>query len=190
MIILASESPRRHALLEALGIEHTVHPADVDERPEPGELPESLAVRLAAAKAQSVSAHHAGSIVLAADTLVVVDGQILGKPIDDTDATRMLGVLSGRAHRVITAVAVARDGAVDARYAVTRVWFRKLTDETISDYVATGEPSDKAGGYGLQGFGGVLVERIDGDYFCVIGLPLGLTVDLLKEMGEPYRFTR
>ena len=190
MIVLASGSPRRRALLEGLGIEHKVDPAHVDERPEPGELPESLAVRLATDKARAVSANHPGSVVLAADTLVVVDGHILGKPVDDVDAMRMLGALSGREHRVITAVAVARDGAVDARFEVTRVWFRRLTDQTIRDYVATGEPLDKAGSYGLQGFGGVLVERIDGDYFCVIGLPIGLTVDLLGAMGEPYRFTR
>jgi septum formation protein len=190
MIVLASGSPRRRELLERLGIEHIVNPAHVDERPDPGELPESLAVRVAAAKAQVVAPKHEGRLVLAADTVVVVNGQLLGKPVDAADAARMLGLLSGREHRVITAVAVARNDLVKTRYEVTRVWFRRLASETIRDYVATGEPLDKAGGYGLQGLGGLLVERIDGDYFCVIGLPLRLTVDLMEEMGRPYRFTR
>jgi len=188
-IVLASGSPRRHELLERLGIDHIVDPAHVDERPKPGELPESLAVRLATAKAEAGARKHRGKIVLAADTLVIVDGQVLNKPVDESDARRMLSALSGREHRVITAVAVTRDGETRARYEVTRVWFRNLSPDTIRDYVATGEPLDKAGGYGLQGLGGVLVERIDGDYFCVIGLPLGLTVQLLEDMGRPYRFT-
>ncbi len=189
MIVLASGSPRRHELLERLRIDHIVDPAHVDERSEPGELPATLAVRLATAKAEAVAGRHQGKIVLAADTLVVVDGQVLSKPVDEGDAHRMLRALSGREHRVITAVAVARHGETRARYEVTRVWFRKLSPDRIRDYVATGEPLDKAGGYGLQGLGGILVERIEGDYFCVIGLPVGLTVELLEEMGRPYRFT-
>jgi septum formation protein len=102
----------------------------------------------------------------------------------------MLALLSGRAHRVITAVAVVRDGTVHERCDVTRVWFRSLSEETIHAYVDSGEPMDKAGGYGLQGFGAVLVERIDGDYFSVIGLPLRIVVELLAAVGAPYRFTR
>lgn len=190
MIVLASGSPRRHELLTRLGIDHIIDPAHVDERSEPGELPETLAVRLATTKAETVAGRHEGKIVLAADTLVVLDGRVLNKPVDEEDAYRMLTALSGREHRVITAVAVVRDGEVRVRHEVTRVWFRELSPDRVRDYVVTGEPLDKAGGYGLQGLGGVLVERIDGDYFCVIGLPVGLTVQLLEEMGQPYRFTR
>jgi septum formation protein len=190
VIILASGSPRRHTLLEMLDIPHEVVSARIDETPEPGELPESLAVRLARLKATAVAAEHPDRIVLAADTLVVVDERILGKPVDVRDARRMLALLSGRAHRVITAVAVVRDGTVHERCDVTRVWFRSLSEETIHAYVDSGEPMDKAGGYGLQGFGAVLVERIDGDYFSVIGLPLRIVVELLAAVGAPYRFTR
>ncbi len=190
MIILASGSARRRELLERLGIAHEVVPAHVDERAEPGELPESMAVRLAIEKAKAVARSRAKEVVLAADTVVVVDGEILGKPVSASDAESMLEKLSGRDHRVITAVAVVRGDDVKARYEVTRVWFRSLSAAMIRDYVATGEPLDKAGSYGLQGLGGLLVERIDGDYFCVIGLPLRLAVDLLEDVGVPYRFTQ
>lgn len=190
MIILASASPRRRALLEMLGIPFRVVPAHVPERQEPGELPETMAVRLARAKAVGVAGSHPGVPVLAADTVVVLDNRVLGKPVGPEDAERMLGQLSGREHRVVTAVAVARSGEVYERYDVTRVWFRTLTPERIRDYVATGEPLDKAGGYGLQGYGSVLIERIEGDCFSVIGLPVRFVVDLLEQAGYPYHFTR
>jgi septum formation protein len=191
MIILASESPRRRQLLEMLGIPHEVVPAAVNERPEPGELPESMAVRLAREKAQSVAQRRPEAPVLAADTVVVVDDQILGKPVDAAEAEQMLGLLSGREHRVVTAVALAPPGGeVLERYDVTRVRFRTLAPEIIAAYVATGEPLDKAGGYGVQGYGAVLIERVDGDFFSVMGLPLRLVVDLLEAAGQPYRFTR
>jgi septum formation protein len=191
MIILASESPRRRQLLEMLGIPHEVVPAAVNERPEPGELPESMAVRLAREKAQSVAQRRPEVPVLAADTVVVVDDQILGKPADAAEAEQMLSLLSGREHRVVTAVALAPPGGeVLERYDVTRVRFRTLAPEIIAAYVATGEPLDKAGGYGVQGYGAVLIERVDGDFFSVMGLPLRLVVDLLEAAGQPYRFTR
>jgi septum formation protein len=191
MIILASESPRRRQLLEMLGIPHEVVPAAVNERPEPGELPESMAVRLAREKAQSVAQRRPEVPVLAADTVVVVDDQILGKPVDAAEAEQMLSLLSGREHRVVTAVALAPPGGeVLERYDVTRVRFRTLAPEIIAAYVATGEPLDKAGGYGVQGYGAVLIERVDGDFFSVMGLPLRLVVDLLEAAGQPYRFTR
>ncbi len=190
MMILASASPRRRALLEQLGIAHEVMPADVDERPEPGEVAESLAPRLARAKALAIAERHPDRLVLGADTVVVVDGRLLGKPLDEAEVARMLAMLSGRAHRVVTAVALARGTQVRERCDVTRVWFRALTPREIDDYVATGEPLDKAGAYGVQGFGGALIERIDGDYFGVMGLPLRLVVELLDWAGEPYRFTR
>jgi septum formation protein len=191
MIVLASGSPRRTQLLTLLGIAHTVDAAhDVDETPRPGEDPEALARRLAGEKADGVAHRHPGVPVLAADTVVVLDGEALNKPADAEDAERMLGRLAGRDHVVVTAVALAHDGRVDVRADRTRVWFRPLTPELIRAYVATGEPLDKAGAYGLQGYGAVLVDRIDGDCFGVIGLSLRLVVDLLDAAGRPYRFTR
>ena len=191
MIILASASPRRTQLLRLLGIAHEVDAAHgVDERPLPGEAPEALAVRLARAKALGVAPRHPGIPVLAADTVVVLEDEILGKPEDATAAERMLRRLAGRTHDVVTAVALAVDGNVSADVDRTRVRFRSLSPELIRDYVATGEPLDKAGSYGLQGFGAVLVDRIEGDCFGVIGLPLRLVVDLLEAAGRPYRFTR
>ncbi len=174
-----------------LGIEHTVIPPDVEERAEPGELPETMAVRIATEKARAVLARHPDHPVLAADTVVVVGEEVLGKPSGPAQAKRMLASLSGREHRVITAVALARPGAdVLRRYDVTRVWFRSLTPEVIRAYVETGEPLDKAGGYGVQGRGAVLIERVEGDFFGVMGLPLRLVVELLEAAGRPYRFTR
>jgi len=191
MIILASASPRRRLLLEMLGIEHLVIPPDVPEVQEPGELPETMAVRLARDKARSVAASRSDAPVLGADTVVVVDHEVLGKPTDARDAGHMLRRLSGRPHRVVTAVALVNtDGSVRERYDSTRVWFRDLTPEMIDAYVATGEPLDKAGSYGVQGYGAVLIERVEGDFFSVMGLPLKLVVDLLEEAGRPYRFTR
>jgi len=190
MIILASQSPRRTALLTMLGIVHTVDPADIDETPIAGEIPEGLAVRLARTKALDVAARHPGHLVVGADTVVVLDGELLGKPESPAEAEAMLARLAGREHRVITAVAVARDDTAWDRTDTTRVWFRPLDAATIRNYVATGEPLDKAGAYGLQGFGALLVERIDGDCFGVIGLPIRLVADLLAEAGAPYRFTR
>jgi septum formation protein len=191
MIVLASASPRRRHLLEMLGIAHEVLPSDVDEARVPGEVPEAMAVRLAAAKALAGLAQRPDRLVLAADTVVTIDDQVLGKPEDTADAERMLAILSGRSHRVITAVALALPGGeVRERYDVTHVWFRELSPDTIAAYVATGEPMDKAGSYGVQGYGAVLVERVDGDFFGVMGLPLRLVVELVDAAGQPYRFTR
>jgi len=191
MIVLASASPRRTQLLALLGIAHRVDAAhDVDETPRPGEDPEALARRLAEEKADGVAHRHPGVPVLAADTVVVLDGEVLNKPADAAEAESMLALLAGREHVVVTAVALAHDGRVDVRIDRTRVRFRPLSPEMIRAYVATGEPLDKAGAYGLQGYGAVLVERIEGDCFGVIGLPLRLVVDLLEAAGRPYRFTR
>lgn len=190
MIVLASRSPRRRQLLEMLGIPHEVDPADVPERPEPGEVPEMMAARLAREKALSVGARHPGRWVLAADTVVVLDHEILGKPESPRGAEGMLRRLAGREHRVVTAVALSRNEQVHERCDVTRVWFRKLDDASISAYVATGEPMDKAGAYGVQGYGAVLVERIEGDFFSVMGLPVRLVVELLELCGTPYVFPR
>ena len=191
MIVLASSSPRRRHLLEMLGIDHQVVPADVREVQEPGELPATMAVRLARVKAQAVAKERPDAPVLAADTVVVIDDEVLGKPTDEGDARQMLQRLSGRSHVVITAVAlVLPEGKTLERYDMTRVWFRTLSRETIAEYVATGEPLDKAGSYGVQGYGAVLVDRVEGDFFSVMGLPLRLVVELLAAAGRPYRFTR
>lgn len=189
MIVLASQSPRRTHLLTMLGIAHEVAPADIDESPLAGEAPEALAARLARGKALTVAARYPGRLVLGADTVVVLDGVCLGKPESPADAEAMIGRLAGREHQVVTAVALARDDHADHRVDRTRVWFRALDPATIRAYVATGEPLDKAGSYGLQGYGGVLVERIDGDCFGVVGLPIRLVVDLLAAAGAPYTFT-
>jgi len=191
MIVLASASPRRTQLLTLLGIAHEVDAGhDVDETPGLGEAPVDVAVRLARAKAARVAERHSERLVLAADTVVVLDGLMLGKPEDAAEAMAMLTRLAGREHEVITAVALAAQRRVALRVDRTRVRFRPLDAGTIRDYVATGEPLDKAGAYGLQGYGAVLVERIDGDCFGVIGLPVRLVVDLLADAGAPYRFGR
>ncbi|NIM48298.1 MAG: septum formation inhibitor Maf [Gemmatimonadales bacterium] len=191
MIVLASSSPRRQRLLDMLGIPHLVDPAQVEECRQPGESPKAMAVRLATEKARCVALRHSDNPVLAADTVVVVDDRVLGKPAGPAEAEEMLGHLAGRDHRVITAVALALPGAeVLHRCDVTRVWFRSLSPALIRAYVATGEPLDKAGSYGVQGYGAVLVERVEGDFFGVMGLPLRLVVELLEAAGQPYRFTR
>ena len=189
MIVLASSSPRRHLLLEMLGIAHVVDPADINEDADPGESAEALAVRLARAKASTVAKRHPGQVVLSADTLVVLGSEILGKPSSPVDAAAMLRRLAGNEHRVVTAVALAKDSGVWDRCDVTHVWFRPLSEEMINAYVATDESLDKAGSYGVQGYGAVLVQRIEGDYYGVMGLPLRLVVELLEEVGSPYRFT-
>jgi septum formation protein len=190
VIVLASSSPRRRQLLEMLGIPHLVDPSDIPEDPEPGESGEQVAARLAREKALQVAARHPDARVLGADTVVALGPRLLGKPASPADAARMLAELSGREHRVVTAVALAHGGGVQERHDVTRVWFRPLTPAMIEAYVATGEPMDKAGAYGVQGYGAVLVERIEGDFFGVMGLPVRLVVELLELAGAPYRFTR
>jgi septum formation protein len=187
-LVLASSSPRRRELLRLVGIAHSVYPADIDETPLPGELPYPHAERLAREKAAVVAAREPNATVIAADTIVVVDGEILGKPLDEADAALMLRRLSGRSHIVHTAVAVARDGAVVSDVETVGVTFRELSDDDIAAYIATREPMDKAGAYGIQGFGATVVTRVDGDYFAVMGLALGMTVRLLGRVGVHYRF--
>ncbi len=189
-LVLASGSPRRHQLLEMLGIPHDVDPADLSEDALPGEPVEAVAVRLARAKARQVAARRPGRWVLAADTLVALDDRVLGKPASADEAADMLTALAGREHRVVTAVALVRGAETHERHDVTRVRFRPLSPREIRSYVATGEPLDKAGAYGVQGYGAALVERIEGDFFGVMGLPLRLVLDLLALAGRPYDFTR
>jgi septum formation protein len=187
-IILASQSPRRRELLTLIGLAHDVMPADLDETVWPGEEPVAHAERLARSKAEAVAAREGGSVVIGADTIVVLDGDILGKPNDDVEAATTLRRLSGRTHTVHTAVAVARNGQTVSGVESVEVTFRPLSDAQITTYVATGEPMDKAGAYGIQGYGAVIVERVHGDYFAVMGLALGRLVALLDQVGVRYRF--
>lgn len=187
-IILASQSPRRRELLTLVGITHEVMPADIDESVLPGEKPVPHCERLARAKAERLAASHRDAVVIGSDTIVVVDGDILGKPANCADATGMLRRLSGRTHTVFTAVAVAHDGQIRSGVEETDVTFRPLDDATIARYIATTEPMDKAGSYGIQGFGASLIERIDGDYFTVMGLPIGRMVLLFRDLGLSYAF--
>ena len=189
-VILASQSPRRRQLLDLVGITHEVRPADVDESLVLGELPEQYVERLAREKAEAVAASERNAVVIGADTTVVIDDTVLGKPLDVGDAERMLRVLSGRSHTVMTAVAAAYDGLVVSGVELVDVTFRPLDDDEIRSYVATGEPMDKAGAYGIQGYGATIVRRIDGDYFAVMGLSLMRLVALLREVGISYDFPR
>jgi septum formation protein len=187
-VLLASSSPRRRELLSLVGIPHEVRPSNLDETMRPGEVPREHAERLAREKAAAVAAPDSDVVTVAADTIVVIDGKVLGKPTDTRDAARMLGMLSGRRHTVITAVAVSRAGELLSAVEEVGVKFRTLTAEEIDEYIATGEPMDKAGGYGIQGFGATIVERVEGDYFAVMGLSLVRLVRLLGEVGIVYRF--
>ncbi len=187
-VILASQSPRRRELLSLVGIDHEVQPADIDETPWPDELPVPHTERLARGKAAVIAARAPDALVIAADTIVVVDGAILGKPTDIPDARAMLRRLSGRTHEVCTAMAVAIGEQVESEVMRVFVRFRALDDETIARYVNTGEPMDKAGAYGIQGFGATIVEHIDGDYFAVMGLSLVTVVKLAERLGVHYHF--
>lgn len=188
-LVLASSSPRRAELLRMLGIPHRVDPPSVPEELLPHETPVAHVERLAREKGASVSRRNPGSLVVAGDTTVILDGKVLAKPADPDDACRMLESLAGRTHVVASGVALARDGEILASgVESTRVTFRPLTPEAVQAYVATGEPMDKAGAYGIQGLGAALVTRIEGDFFAVMGLPIPLLVRLLERVGHPYRF--
>jgi len=184
-IILASSSPRRKDLLRQIGIVFTSDHVDVDEGVLPNETPEVYAVRVALDKARAATQRAGNGIVIAADTIVVLDDTILGKPSDARDAARMLTLLSGRGHRAITGLAIIETatGKTLTRAEVTHVWFHDLAQDEITSYVNTGEPLDKAGAYGIQGKGALLVDRIEGCYFNVVGLPLSLLVKMLRSFG-------
>jgi septum formation protein len=194
MIVLASASPRRQELLRNAGIPFTFCPANIPEIPLVGEGPRECAQRLAREKALAVFLRYPASPVLGADTIVVVDGEILGKPRDEADAMRMLRLLSGRTHQVTTGVCLVgpsletgnqklETGFEDTRSETTQVTMTALTDDDIHSYVATGEPMDKAGAYAIQGMASRWIPRIDGDYFNVVGLPVALVHRMLQEHG-------
>ncbi len=180
-IILASASPRRKELLTTAGVEFEVLVSDADETVPDGTLPADAAMLTAEKKALAVAEKCRDALVIGADTIVVLDGRILGKPKDEADAADMLRFLSGKEHKVITGVCLT-DGVKTKKFAqVSKVRFYDLTDEEIAAYVATKEPMDKAGSYGIQGKGCVLVESIEGDYFNIVGLPVAATVRAIKD---------
>ena len=186
-VILASASPRRAELLAQLGVCFDVLPQAIDETPKSGEKATELSLRLADAKAQSAleSAGDAAVLVLGSDTVVSVDDMLLGKPVSADDAVQMLVQLSGRIHRVCTAVSLASRESSASGLSETRVRFREITDSEAHAYWSTGEPKGKAGGYAIQGRGAVFVESISGSYSGVMGLPLFETAALLAEFGVP-----
>ena len=181
-IVLASASPRRAELLRAAGFTFDIHPAHVDEGRHDGEDPAAYVRRVAIDKARTVHHQQPDRIVLAADTTVVVERQVLAKPADDDDARRMLRLLSGRTHQVLTGVAIATGAGIEARLAITTVEFAALSEAEIAAYVASGEPADKAGAYGIQGLASRFVTRIEGSYSNVVGLPVALVYAMLKPL--------
>ena len=185
-LILASASPRRQELLRAARIPFTVKPAHVPEEHSAGETPIAYSTRLARHKATAIwkqTQHPAGTFVLGADTIVVVDEHILEKPADGADAARMLRMLSGRAHQVITSVCLIGDRVEDVRSETTTVYFSQVSDRDIAEYVSSGEPMDKAGAYAIQGMASRWITKIEGDYPNVVGLPTALVYRMLKEHG-------
>lgn len=171
-----------------IGIRHEVVPADIDESYRDGETPAGHAERLAREKASRIAAQATQAVVIGADTIVVIDGRVLGKPRSEAHAAEMLRLLGGRTHRVLTAIAVARDGQLESAVEEVSVTFHALPDERIDAYIATREPMDKAGAYGIQGYGATIVERIEGDYFAVMGLPLARLIVLMERVGVRYDF--
>jgi septum formation protein len=194
-LVLASASPRRQELLRNARIPFTVQPADINETPILGETPQACAERLAREKAEAVSKNHPHDFVLGADTIVVVDSAILGKPRDPQDAARMLRLLSGRTHTVITGVCLVRSVPTQAKLTTanrqpatvssesTLVNMSEISDDEIRDYVTTGEPMDKAGAYAIQGIASRWITRIEGDYSNVVGLPVALVYAMLRKCG-------
>ena len=172
MIILASKSPRRKQLLSMMGLEFTVQTADIDETMDPSQTPAHEVAAVSARKAEKIAALHPQDVIVSADTIVVIDGKILGKPKDEQDAARMLRLLSGRTHTVYTGLTVHANGKANTQVVSTGVTFRDLSNAEIAAYIETKEPMDKAGAYGIQGKGAVLVEGYEGDYNNIVGLPV------------------
>jgi len=181
-IILASQSPRRRELMQLFHLSFTVRAADIDETIDPGKAPADEVARLSLLKARAVPRED-GDIVIAADTIVVCDGQVLGKPKDPEEAAAMLRLLSGKVHQVMTGLTVLRGQTAVTRTQITQIRFCALTEKQIVAYVRSGEPMDKAGAYGIQGGGALFVEQIQGDYFNVVGLPVCLLGQILREIA-------
>jgi septum formation protein len=179
VLVLASQSPRRAEILRHAGISFTVRVADVDETPLPGELPERYVCRLAELKARAVECGP-DEIVLGADTTVVVNGEMLAKPADEADARRMLSLLADRRHEVMTGICLRRGNEAVIDWAATHVWFTAMTDQEIEEYIASGEPMGKAGGYAIQGLASKFVVKLEGCYFNVVGLPIAMVYKHLR----------
>ena len=187
-IILASRSPRRQELIANIISDFSVVASDAEEVLPEGVAPEDAPAYLAKLKAQAVAADYPDDVVIGADTVVILDGEVLGKPRDRDDAVRMLRGLSGKTHTVVTGCAIVKNGQITSFSDITRVEFYPLDDREIMEYIATGEPFDKAGAYGIQGRGCVLVKRIEGDFFNVMGLPVArLKRELEKAGALPHR---
>ena len=184
-LILASQSPRRRDLLQLLQVAFTVRPADIDEAMDPTKPPEQEVARVSKLKAEATS-REPGDVVIAADTIVVLEDRVLGKPADKAEANSMLRALSGRDHQVMTGITVLRGSNAITHTEITDVHFRPLTEEEIFRYVETGEPMDKAGAYGIQGFAAPFVEGIRGDYYNVMGLPVCRLEQMLREIAPDY----
>lgn len=187
-IILASQSPRRADLLRMLGLTFETMPADIDETYRAGEQPAPHAERLAREKTRTIAARVPDAVIIGSDTVVVVDGEVLGKPGDHDEAVRMLMRLQGREHEVATGIAVCVQGTLRSAVERVRVRFRPFNVALAGAYAATGEPMDKAGAYGIQGFGATLVEKIEGDFFAVMGLPICRMIELWESAGLTYDF--
>lgn len=184
-LILASQSPRRRALLAGLGLSFTVSPAHIDETPLEGETPEQLVTRLCQAKARAISAQHPDSVIIAADTTVALSDTFLEKPSDKAEKRAFIELLSGKKHTVFTGHAVMWQGQLEQRTIATSVHFRDLSAREIDWYVATGEGLDKAGGYAIQGYGAALISEIHGCYFNVVGMSLAAVLELCQQLGAP-----
>jgi septum formation protein len=189
MLVLASASPRRQELLRNAGIAFEVQPADIQEKQMPGEAAKTCAERLAREKALAVANQRPNDCILGADTVVVIDGQLLGKPRDAADAMRVLRILSGRKHDVITGVCLVSNGETRIASETTLVTFSEITEKEIADYIATGEPMDKAGAYAIQGMASRWIPRIEGDYSNVVGLPVALVWRMLQELEYSSQFS-
>jgi len=183
-LILASQSPRRRELLGLMALPFVVRAADIDETMDPQKAPFDEVSRVSRLKALAVS-REAGDVVIAADTIVVCQGQVRGKPREEADAFRILRLLSGREHEVMTGMTVVRDDTVITHTEVTRIRFRELHPEEVRAYIATGEPMDKAGAYGIQGGAALFAEKMDGDYYNVMGLPVCRLAVILRSLGLP-----
>jgi septum formation protein len=186
MLVLASASPRRQELLRNAGIAFEVQPANIVEKPLAGENAKDCAERLAREKAMAVASERPHDCVLGADTIVVVDGEILGKPFDARDAARMLRLLSGRNHQVITGVCVVAKGVASVSSETTLVVVNELSEKEIAEYIATGEPMDKAGAYAIQGIASRWIPRVEGDYGNVVGLPVAMVFRMLRETSSEF----
>jgi septum formation protein len=188
-LILASQSPRRAELMRMLKLEFDVMPADIDESYLKHEIPAAHAERLAREKALVIAQQYPDAVVVGSDTVVIIDRKVLGKPKSEDDGVAMLMRLQGRVHRVATGIAVAHGGDVVAETEIVRVKFRSFDEAVAREYIRTGEPMDKAGAYGIQGYGASLVEWVHGDYFAVMGLPVQRMIRMFEQLGYHYNFS-